>query len=253
MKISNIIKASILSLVVFFMFNFFTIDSNAKVNGTAGDDNSITITWDDTTKSDYIIGYVPCKPSDMISDLRTAAQNMANQRKIVVNANTKSYTIKNLSPDSEYYIVVGYTYGSSTLYTNFSSCTVYTKMTAVKNVTQYKWWKYAKDVDVTWDEKPGYNVSYEVKFMNSKGKVIEQKIVRSNRYSHSIKNDTIYTVQVRAKRDNDVSPWSVKTYLFTQPTIKTAKVNKGKMTISWNKIKGATSYTVYVSTKKNKG
>ena len=49
------------------------------------------------------------------------------------------------------------------------------------------------------------------------------------------------------------TPWSSYAYCFTQPRIKSVKVSGNKLTVKWDKINGATSYDVYVSTKKTTG
>lgn len=41
--------------------------------------------------------------------------------------------------------------------------------------------------------------------------------------------------------------WSAAEYLFTQPTVTSANVKGGKLTIDWGKIDGATNYTIYAS------
>ncbi len=261
---SSLVKIATTLVLFVAFFAFGGIKADAKVIQTAEGDGSATISWDDDTKSDYSIGYakITDEPNGS-SNASAAAKAMAEARTVVVPAGTKSYTIAGLENNSQYYVYVQYTYGSKTLTPGTSSNSyVYTAMTGVTGLNQEKWWKYIKKVDVTWDKIPG-NVSYEVMFMNASGsKVIDSKTVTYNSYSHDINNNQIYTVKVRATRTPNSSfstcpatstEWTPVAYLFTQPTVTSLKVSGGKMNIKWGKIKGATSYTVYASTKKNGG
>ena len=49
-------------------------------------------------------------------------------------------------------------------------------------------------------------------------------------------------------------PWSGFTYTATSSSVKVIRsANKKKITVKWKKVKGATSYTIYASTKQNSG
>ncbi len=265
-------KSSLVKLVIalglFAAFYVFSgVKAEAKMMQTVEGDGSITVSWDNVTATDFSLGI--CKTTDT-DDGMTGAKAMADGRTLVLPAGTTTYTFVGLENNSQYYIYLNYTYK----YSETSTPSVrteripyaYTAVTGVTGLNQAKWWKYIKQVDVSWDKVAGKysGVTYDVMFMDAAGKkVIESKTgLTSTSYSHAIKNNQIYTVKVRAIRTPDaeystcpttVTPWTNVCYLFTQPTVTSAKVSGGKMKINWGKIKGASGYTVYVSTKRNSG
>ena len=254
-----LVKALATMFIAAFIFVVTGFKSNASVVQTAEGDKSATVKWTDATSTDFSIGWARVVAGQS-SDAQKKATAMADRRAVVVSAATKNYVIKNLVNDAQYYVVLKYSSGSYTGYS--SNGYVYTKMTPVKNIKQVEWYKYAKSLHVEWDRKPGNNVQYEYRFTTNKGKVIKTEVTSSNSFSHGIKNNQIYKVQVRAIRTpyssystvgKQVTGWSAAEYMFTQPTITSAKVKGGKLTIKWDKINGATNYTIYASTKQSKG
>lgn len=131
----------------------------------------------------------------------------------------------------------------------------------VKNVRQDRWYYYIKTFDATWDSIASAD-GYEYIVRTSSGKVKARGTMRA--YSSTpqanvrkISNSMVYTVQVRAYSEicgrKYYGPWSQKGYFFTQPRVKSVQNSKGRLTVKWDKVSGATGYNVYVSTRKNKG
>lgn len=76
----------------------------------------------------------------------------------------------------------------------------------------------------------------------------------------ALKKHNFYKVKVRAyalnsKNEKMYGSWSSWKYVSPQPDVTKIKNNKSKkgIQISWDKIKGANRYVVYVSTKKDSG
>ena len=182
-----------------------------------------------------------------------------------------SYTISNLDGGTRYMIEIKGTrvYDDETNgewenwgIANFDILTDPVKVTGLKQV---KWWIWAEKCDVKWS---GQDTDYDVIVKTLDGKTVAEETGYSNNtmFDFSIKNNNIYTVQVRATITSDSSSyidfynankkseWSDKLYCLTQPLIKGVSYNKsGAMELSFNKIKGASDYTVYMSTKEKKG
>lgn len=281
----KLLASIVMAFAFMYIFSVNAFAGNLKQIGNS--DNSVTMNWEGVKNIYYStgsksysftnvrVGYaeIPVGADYATqSSCSTTAKNNALNGQIVIPDNSFSYTITGLNPQSQYYvyvycnIVCRTSYGVSTQENYFVNGCALTRLVKVNNVAQEKWWKYIEKVDVNWTQVPqiGYNdVTYEVKFMDAKGRDIETKTSTYLGYSHAIKNNKIYTVKVRATRKpntdyqmnmpTEVSEWSDVQYLFTQPTVKYAKLAKGKLTISWNKIAGVTSYDVYVSTKQSKG
>lgn len=217
--------------------------------------NSATITWEDpnagsaySTTTGYTVSWGPeyGKITNTVS----------------LDPTQKSCTITGLKEGTEYYAKVEYAYKSNSSGTAFSSYigtgTVASRVVTPTGIKQDKWWYYAKSVDFTWKMQDAADkVEYRV-YKTGSSKVVKKGSSNHPQKNYSlskVSNNAVYTVQMRVHDQWGWSGWSKKAYLFTQPMIngKKTKVKNGKLTISWNKIKGATSYSVYVSTKEKSG
>ncbi len=167
-----------------------------------------------------------------------------------------SYTISNLADGTEYCVwVVPYAAGGATpSYVSYTR--VETIPATIKNFHQAKWWYILKSLDVEWDKSNAD--SYEVKLYNYKGKCVATQNL--NGYSHNASfshmKDEVYTVTVRASKNvNGQTYWTPVSRIqcFNQARIKSLKAKKGKLTIKWGKVGGATGYDIYVSTSPKSG
>lgn len=75
---------------------------------------------------------------------------------------------------------------------------------------------------------------------------------------NALKNHNFYKVRVRAYSTDSngkkyYSDWTSWKYVCPQPDVTKIKYNKKGVSLSWDKIKGADRYIVYMSTKKNSG
>ncbi len=97
---------------------------------------------------------------------------------------------------------------------------------------------------------------YQVKYTNLKTK--SAKTVTTGTYSATLplKNGTFYKVTVRGyiTVNGKKAYGTARTlYLAQQPKLSRKSYNSSSMTVKWPKVKGATNYTVYASTKANSG
>lgn len=221
---------------------------------TAATKDSATITWEDPNagNSSYVTtGYTVAWGDDH----GTTTQSVA------LPATQKSFTFTGLKPGTKYYAKVTYSY--KTTYGSYDdswldSDYVASRVVAPTGVKQTKWYYYANSVNFTWNEQEAADrVEYKVcKAGSTKTFAKDSFTYTPTSFSvNKVKNNTMYTVQMRVHDQWGWSGWSKKAYLFTQPMVnaKKTKVKGNKMTVIWGKIKGATSYSVYVSTKEKKG
>lgn len=225
------------------------------ITQTAATANSATISWEDPNagrSSVTTTGYTVSWGAEY--------GNLPNTVKLAPGQ--RSYTITGLAAGTEYYAKVEYTYQLNSMKTEGSSSVgsgdVKSRVVTPTGVKQTKWWYYAGSVDFAWNVQTAADkVEYKVCKAGSK-KVFAKGggNYPSKSYMVSkVKNNTMYTVQMRVHDQWGWSGWSKKTYLFAQPMVNSAKtkVKGNKLTVTWGKIKGATSYDVYVSTKEKKG
>lgn len=173
-----------------------------------------------------------------------------------------SYTISKLSPGTAYSIYIKYDYqGYSRVYTYMlgSLSNAKTLPGKVTNVKQSRWYYFIKSFDVQWDKQTGAD-GYEYKVTTNSNKKKASGKTNSNSAGLSvnkISNNMIYIVRVRAYTTLNgrtyYGKWSEKCYCFTQPRITGISQSGSKLTIKWGKVKGATGYDVYMSTKKTSG
>lgn len=123
----------------------------------------------------------------------------------------------------------------------------------VGNVHIANYWKNLKEVNIAWDGvtfADGYQA--QVYQGTSKKAMSTLKTGSSYVYAKNINTKNFYKVRVRAYTTINgqvkYGAWSTYTYFAQQPTVELKFVNSKKLKISWNKVKGATSYSVYMST-----
>lgn len=220
--------------------------------------NSITVAWDDPcasysslTTTAYAIAWADA----------TEVNDESKIKKQVLGTNTRSYTISGLKAGTRYVVEVAYAYQSSTggpftgtVGKDYALATRVVKPTGVK---QTKWSYKTSRADFTWDVQTGATQT-QCKLINvATGKTVLDRTfstLAKDFYVYGMSKNIMYAVQMRVKDANGWSPWSDKMYFLSQPlTNYKTKVAKNKLTVSWDKVKGAQKYAVYVSTKAKSG
>lgn len=167
----------------------------------------------------------------------------------------KSYTINNLASGSEYYIKVESLSASNQVGNSDTLYDAITLPATLKNLKQDRWYYFIHVLDVDWADIESAT-GYQVKLINSSGKVVKSLNSSYSSTSFGSMKDEVYTVIVRAYTTFNgktyYTPWS-KIYCFNQARIKSVKVSSKKLKVSWGKVGGATGYDIYVSTKKTSG
>ncbi len=259
MKRESWVRKSIGILILSFILSIgFTVSAFAYgITQTGVKATSIPIKWDKPSYGTVTAYYV-------------FAGNDYNSAKQIAKlpATATSYNVP-AAAGSVKYIMVKYDYKSSGRTYNSSVGSLYdatTLPTKVTGVKQQRWWVYALASDIGWNQVPCAK-GYEVQAFSSKGKLVKSDTAyRSTKPSYSlgklnngkrISNSKMYTFRVRAYTELNgkkfYGPWSDSAYLFTSPTIKSFKRSGSKLKIKWEKVDGATSYSIYISTKAKSG
>lgn len=269
----------ILATLVFALVMAVSVSTTSKaayaITQTAQTPDSITVALDKTA---ILLSDSYGLASWTITLQRYENSNYVDvQPAVALDPNATSYTFVGLAPGTKYKARIDYTltktnrvYNSKTKKYDYTTVTeapayktpvdIVTAPGKVTGVNQSKWWYYIESVDFAWDNQDA--CKYEWVAFQGKKQVANNADSYGNSASFKIKNNKLYTVQVRAYEiingQRVDGEWSDPAYLFTQPMIerKTGKISvdgSGKMHIKWGKISGVSGYEVYVSTKETSG
>ena len=256
MKLKSIIK-SVLAVVAFSVVCSVTSVSALAENGFQDikqEDStatSVKIAWDepDNNYTETYIGY---------GTTQMEAEKMLNAKKIKKVAGIKAYNITGLKAGTKYYVSVAYKeqYGGGVKYLVKNS-EIFTNPGQVKNVKLKSWSYYLKNATVDWDLQSSVD-GYNYVLKNASGKTVATGNTEfPNLIKFNVNNNQVYTLTVRAYAErngkNVYGAWSKAAYLIPEPALNKPTASASGIKLSWNKVSGATNYTVYVSTSPNKG
>ncbi|MCD8123890.1 MAG: fibronectin type III domain-containing protein [Lachnospiraceae bacterium] len=223
-----------------------------SVSQTSATTTSITISWPTVSGANsYLVKYYPSGSSSSSALSKTTTSNKVK--------------ITGLSKNTKYYFYVyAQCVSSTTGYTATTSGSAYSSALPVlpTKVTGVTWrydWLNINSASFSCNERAsaeGYQY-YIYSYSNTSKKI---KSGTTTSYSSitvkssKLKQNKFYAIKIRAYITIDgvkkYGEWSSLTYFGSQP--KTVKITKssGKLKMSWSKVSGATSYTIYVSTSK---
>ncbi len=228
-----------------------------KITHAKSTTNTISLNWSEVQGADiYRIKYKATYGNEMVCE----------------TANT-NITLKNLAKDEEYRvkILAGKKYADGvTIAWSGNEKTIYNipvKPSKATGVRVNYYWQNLSEISVE-NSKIGcadgyqYQLYTAYKDKDSKIKTVTTSSSSAQTYikASALKKYNFYKVRVRAyalnsKNEKMYGGWSSWKYVSPQPDVTKIKNNKSKkgIQISWDKIKGANRYVVYVSTKKASG
>ena len=180
-------------------------------------------------------------------------------------------TLKKLAKNETYtiYVTAGRRYADGTT-TAWSGNDLYkwgipVKPSKVSGVDVTHYWQNLSEICVENSRigcADGYQYQLYTAYKDKDSKI--KTVTTSSAYTYiktsALKKHNFYKVKVRAyalnsKNEKMYGSWSSWKYVSPQPDVTKIKNNKSKkgIQISWDKIKGANRYVVYVSTKKDSG
>ncbi len=209
--------------------------------------NSLTFTWQAAAgATSYNVSY----------HLSTASSDTSS----VVSTETNSITISGLQSDTEYDINIApvRTEPSTGFAATDNSTSRWNYPTLPKNVSGLEVTAFSINgsLHFEWNKcKVADGYEAEVYTYNGKKPLIKQSLTSSYLYltNKKLKTAQIYKFRVRAyvtNADNNKSYSSWSAYQYTSRILDKATVKKSgsKLKVSWKKVKGASSYTVYMAT-----
>ncbi len=229
-------------------------DTVKNLKQTAATTNSMTFSWDAVTGA---TGYYVYQEIDN-----------SGTPKLVATVATNKATIKNLKNSNDYEFHV-YSYKKGDTYTavSYSYDGLYSydlKLLPGKinpnKVTNSGFYSSLKKVYFDYAKAP-YTDGYEIRvYAYNKNKVVS-KVVTTSAYTDlkNIKPNMFYKFKIRGYSIIDgqkkFGAWSNFKYISHQPDVISANQvgSKKQAKIKWDTVKGATNYTVYMSTKQKSG
>lgn len=128
---------------------------------------------------------------------------------------------------------------------------------SVKKINTDDGYPNTRKVNVKWERAENAD-GYEIALYSLKNKKVgSTRVIKYNTDNYTFSNikKEYYKVKVRAyiqlKTGKKYSSWSTS-YIAIQPKVEGEKSGSG-IKVSWDKINGATSYTVYISSKRSSG
>ena len=142
--------------------------------------------------------------------------------------------------------------------TDINTIYVKTAPSKVQYIALTNFWHYLNDAQFGWNAVQNAD-GYQLQVQNYKGKNLYNGYTTSTYRDITPFFKNVFT-KARARAYVEVNgqrvfgPWSGFTYTATSSSVKVIRsANKKKITVKWKKVKGATSYTIYASTKQNSG
>lgn len=222
---------------------------------TSATKNSITLKWN---KSADVTGYY-------------VYNGNGKDAKLLANVKTNSVTLKNINAKNKYNIYVypyktvvnktavndGYS-SSNSLYDSYIKL-IPAKVSS-KSIDVDYYWATLKKLNISWAKvarADGYQI-YVYQYNGKKTTYRVSSTYTSTDISKILKN-RFYKIKIRAyttiNGTKKYGEWSSYSYQAQQPdVISTRQVgSKKQVKVRWDSVKGATSYTVYMSTKQTSG
>ncbi|MDY3908624.1 MAG: fibronectin type III domain-containing protein [Eubacterium sp.] len=226
------------------------VTSPAKVTGlkqTGATTTSITMGW---TAVQGASGYAVYR------------YNSYDNYTLLGTTKTTGFTVKNLTPSSSaYYFVVAMrtnSLGQSAAGTYFDRLTMKTAPSKVSYVSMTSYYSALGSCDYGWNTVNNAD-GYEFQLLNYKGaKLLDKETTSSSIYINPFKKGVFTKARCRAYIlvDNKrvYGAWSGYNYNASCKSVKVKRSpNRKKIFLKWSKIKGASGYQIYVSTKFNSG
>lgn len=231
-------------------FSLDVVTSPAKVTGlkqTGATTTSITMGW---TAVQGASGYAVYR------------YNSYDNYTPIGSTKTTSYTVKDLTPSSSaYYFVVAMrtnSLGQAASSTSYERLTMKTAPAKVSYVSMTNYYSALGSCYYGWNTVNNAD-GYEFQLLNYKGaKLLGKETTSSSIYINPFKKGVFTKARCRAYIlvDNKkvYGAWSGYNYNASCKSIKvTRSSNRKKISLKWAKIKGASGYQVYVSTKSDSG
>lgn len=245
-KFKNLRMIFMTMALVLFMAIGMEKEANAasasvdNLTQTGADKNSVTLAWTGENAASYKI-----------------YTRDANYNYILIGSTTATtYTVTGLESAKVYYFKVEPVALSTDDFTwdDYIDDAV-TLPDQMKNVYQDSWYRFAKSCHVRWDDLSALE-GYEYQVKNASGKTVAKGTETYGYCTFKINNNQVYTFKVRGYLtfggQKYYTAWK-EINCFEQAWVKSISQKTGSMTIKWTKVKGATGYDIYVSTKKNSG
>lgn len=191
--------------------------------------------------------------------------NGYNDYTLIGSSKTNSYTASGLEASSEIrYFVVGCRQNSAgqlAVGTEFSAVYMKTAPAKVSYVSITNYWQYISEAKYTWN-KVENSEGYEFQLLDYKGNVIHKTATTSSytnyAYVQAWKKGIFTKARARAyvvvNNKKVYGAWSPYSYNASSKSISVKRSTNGKkISLKWSKIKGASGYQVYVSTKSGSG
>lgn len=220
----------------------------ASVRQTAADTSSVTVAWD---KSEGATGY--------LIHFGTS-QGTAKDYTTVTGTSCK---LTGLTADTQYYIAVFPVRKVTANYSAFYDCVEMHKLVttagAVTGLKVSEWNVRTNQIVLGWDNTAKFESGYQIELYSADGKTLLKTYRAAGRrakgtyFTNKKLKNTPFQYRIRTYTTLSGQPsygaWSEMAYAVPQANVKAVKKSDTSVQLTWDKVAGAKSYTVYRATK----
>ena len=220
----------------------------ASIRQTAADTSSVTVAWD---KSEGATGYL----------IRFGTtQGTAKDYTTVAGTSCK---LTGLAADTQYYIAVFPVRKVTANYSAFYDCVEIPKLVttggAVTGLKVTDWNVKTNQIVLGWDNTAKFESGYQIELYSADGKTLLKTYRAAGRrakgtyFTNKKLKNTPFQYRVRTYTTLSGQPsygaWSEMAYAVPQANVKAVKKSDTSVQLTWDKVAGAKSYTVYRATR----
>ncbi len=256
---TKVLKAGMLPFVVLVCAIILFMPKDAKA--VTAEQNGIYV-------DKAVVQFTPDASEEVLSYTIYVKKNDGDWvQKQTLGGGAQTATVTGLKPTDSYIWIKGeykYKFKNSTTGKVYDGTrTVYdVKMRPAKvtGLHQERWYYYIKQINAEWTRQNSIT-GYQTEFYGHNLKKVKRQLMDGafknyNTYK-KIKNGKTYKMRVRGYTEFGGTKvwgeWSAYTWFVGQTPKMKLTSKKKKITVTWGKVSGATSYTVMASTKPNKG
>lgn len=237
------------------VFKMVTVPTEVKnLKQVGATTNSVTLQWNAVSgATSYYVYRQVGNTSTKVAEVKTNKATIGNLNPSL------DYTLKVYAVRKDGSFVAADIEPYPTARINYYDLKLIPAKVNAKKITIPYYWQNLNEIKLDW-AKTRYTDGYQVQVLKYNGKkaVFSTTATSNYTYAKKLKSNQYYKVRVRGysliNGAKKYGAWSDYKYFSYQPNVTVKQVRTTKTAqVKWKAVKGATNYTVYISTKQKSG